>query len=140
MLVDQGGDVNATAQDGRTPLHNAVREGDPSVAMLLMEKGGQRRRERCRWDDTPLYCAAGNGAGPVVDLLIAGGADVNVAKPDGRTALHAAASRGHKEVVALLISHNADANAKTADGLSPADCARGAGCQDIALLLQSAGG
>ncbi|MBM4024990.1 MAG: ankyrin repeat domain-containing protein [Planctomycetes bacterium] len=67
----------------------------------------------------------------LLTVLLDRGADVNAAKPDGRTALHAAAARGHKEVVALLISHHADVNARTRDGLSPADCARKAGHQDI---------
>jgi len=48
--------------------------------------------------------------------LIDGGADINAADEDGRTALYDAACNGHVECMRFLIQRGADIHATTKDG------------------------
>lgn len=41
MLIDYDVDINARAEDGRTPLHVACIKGDMSIAKVLVQKGAQ---------------------------------------------------------------------------------------------------
>ena len=61
-----------------------------------------------------LYAAARNGHAPVVEYLLARGANINAKGVFGATALHWAAINGHAGVVELLISHGANLAAKDA--------------------------
>ena len=60
---------------------------------------------------TPLLFAARVGDLASARLLVAAGADVNEATPDGASALAVAALSGHGAVGALLLDHGADPNA-----------------------------
>ena len=57
---------------------------------------------------TALMAAASNGSMPIIDKLIAAGADVDAADDDGATPLRLAAFNGHVEVVAQLLEAGAD--------------------------------
>lgn len=39
LIVDAGGDVNATDEEGYTPLHEAVEQGNDSAVHLLLRLG-----------------------------------------------------------------------------------------------------
>ncbi|OCK79033.1 ankyrin, partial [Lepidopterella palustris CBS 459.81] len=40
LLVEQGADLGAVDENGRTPLHQAAEAGNKAVALLLLEIGG----------------------------------------------------------------------------------------------------
>lgn len=70
-------------------------------------------------------------------LLLARGADVNLADMFGYTALHEACSFGHLAIVRLLLNHKANPNAATKLGETPlhSSCSKGrSAC--VTLLLQ----
>ncbi|MGV3592916.1 MAG: ankyrin repeat domain-containing protein [Gammaproteobacteria bacterium] len=54
-----------------------------------------------------------------VNVLLAAGADPNVADPNGETALHLAAKALHPGIVRALVAHGAVLDAKDKDGLTP---------------------
>jgi uncharacterized protein len=64
-----------------------------------------------RGGSTPLLFTARSGDVESVRLLVAAGADVNDALPDGASALVVAAHSGHGRVAALLLEKGADPNA-----------------------------
>ena len=64
-----------------------------------------------RGDSTALLFAARSGDAESARLLIAAGADVNDALPDGASALVVAAHSGNRPVAALLLDKGADPNA-----------------------------
>jgi uncharacterized protein len=64
-----------------------------------------------RGGSTPLLFAARSGDAESAKLLIAAGADVNEALPDGTSALVEAAYSGHGAVAAALLDKGADPNA-----------------------------
>ncbi|VDB87231.1 unnamed protein product [Peniophora sp. CBMAI 1063] len=84
-----------------------------------------------------LHLAARNGHYDMVNGLLAGGLDVNVADPSGHTALHAASVGGHISIVDLLLEYGAIINAVAEDSMTPLACALGYENTDVAELLVS---
>lgn len=68
----------------------------------------------CMWgtDDQvfPLHTASCHGHANVVRLLLASGANVDLADVDGKTALFSASQKGHVSVAELFLEHGADVN------------------------------
>jgi ankyrin repeat protein len=75
-----GGDVNAKAEGGGTPLHLAGFKGHKEIAKLLITKGANVNA-KAEGGGTALHATAWEGHKEVAELLIAAGADVN-AKTD----------------------------------------------------------
>lgn len=74
---------------------------------------------------TALFEACLNGELPLLNMLLAHGADADVALGPGLTPLYNAALNGQEAIVRRLLDHGADVTISTNDGLSPLY----AGCQ-----------
>ena len=86
-----------------------------------------------------LFVAAESGDVFAVGTLLAGGADVNAARPNGETALMRAASNGRLDAVKFLLDAGADVNAQRADGMTPLIYAAFFGHTDVVQLLIDSG-
>ena len=105
-VLRQGADPNARDTFGDAVLLD-VR--DPALAATLVRLGANvdvRHRED---GDTPLIRAARMGIVDLVQVLLAGGADVRAATTSGETAWSAAIRGGHDEVLPLLRAAGAEA-------------------------------
>ncbi|KAI9774707.1 MAG: hypothetical protein M1839_001668 [Geoglossum umbratile] len=138
LLVENGAEVNAGDEGGRTALHWAVRNGREAVVKLLVEKGAEVNAKD-RDGRAALHWAVWNGHEAVVKLLIEEGAEVNAKDIYGWMALHAAVWNGHKVVVKLLVEGGAEANAKDKDGLTALDQAAKNGHEAVVKLLVEGG-
>jgi ankyrin repeat protein len=92
VLVEHGADVNARS----AKMEYASRRAGQSILPLGA------------W--TPLMYAARENASAAGEALIAAGADLNLADPDGATALVIAILNAHYEFAALLLRAGADPN------------------------------
>ncbi len=135
-LLARGADVNAKESGhDQTALMWAVAQQHPQVVEALIElnadisarsriyaqtvTGEQTQRAgreelnytAHRGGSTPLLFAARVGDAESAKILLAAGADVNEALPDGTSALVEAAYSGHGAVAAVLLSRGADPNA-----------------------------
>ena len=136
-LVAAGASVNATeASQGQTALMWAAAQRHPDVVRALIEHGAdvhaRSRVSRLRVNrgssagtsadakyvdevetggSTPLLFAARQGDLDSAKLLIAAGADVNTAAPDGYNALLLASHSGHAALASFLLDKGADPNA-----------------------------
>ena len=89
--------------------------------------------------NTPLHLAAREGNKEEVELLLKGGAQVDLQNEDGHTALHAAAREGNKGVVELLLEKGADPNCKDKDGNNALILAADRGHEEVVKLLLKGG-
>jgi ankyrin repeat protein len=136
LLLAKGADPNAReTAHGQTALMWAITGRHPQVVRLLLDAHADVKARTRSWRQrmllccqlyggdeagaamverggfTPLLFAAQSGDVESAKLLIAAGADVNEAAPDGASALIVAAHAGKAEVGALLLAAGADPNA-----------------------------
>ena len=86
----------------------------------LVETVSVNKRDMSKHGWTPLIIAVGFNNQPVVEALVALGADVNLADIYGRTPLWRCAEEGNSQIAEVLIAAGADLNAACRmDGSSP---------------------
>lgn len=96
-----------------TPLIEACECGRASVAEMLVDEYGAGVNVANSSGNTPLAAAAGNGQIPIVEMLLARGAAVNMCPqqvPSEKSALSRASENGYLNIVRTLIARGADIN------------------------------
>jgi uncharacterized protein len=144
LLIEAGANVNWANRDGLTLLHYSLVDRSGNACRLLIEAGadvealdadGQTALMRAAW----LPLVGGDAMTDVVKVLLAHGARVDAATPEGMTALHYAAAQKDPEVVKLLLAAKAGPHARNAAGETPLDIAKRVGSPVVAELLEQAG-
>lgn len=109
MLIEAGADVNARSQSGGTALMAAAsRDSNADLVRALLARGADARAVSSD-GDTALLMAAKAADVETMKLLIARGADVNLAhKVLGLTPLGNAVSANNLDAVRLLLASGAD--------------------------------
>jgi ankyrin repeat protein len=117
-LLIVGADVNATTNNGTTPLHLASCNGSVQVVQLLLENGAEIEAKD---NDglTSLHWACLKGHLAVFNELLSRGADMEVKNSDGDTPLHSACFGGNLAIAKALLSCGADMLAANDRGLLP---------------------
>ena len=108
-LLAQHVPVAATAPDGFTALHEAVRYDNLEIAGLLIAAGADVTAAS-RYNITPLSLACTNGNAAMIERLLKAGADPNSTSEAGQTALMTAALSGKVDAVKMLLTHGAKVN------------------------------
>ncbi|CAG0908906.1 unnamed protein product, partial [Cyprideis torosa] len=158
VLIANGADPNIADEDERSPLHQ-VRSAE--TAELLIRKGAVVN-VKDRRGQTPLFVATENNHHSVVEVLLAHGADSNVANKDktsplhkaenaktarllvekganidcidgkGRTALHLFCEWGRENVIKQLLSMGASCDIRNQKGQTAFEIAISSGYVHIA--------
>ncbi len=106
-LINEGANVNATDQNGKTPLHWAAVKGHKEAVEALLGKEGIDVNLADKKKDTPLHSVLKKDnidINVLNALLGAEGINVNIKDELGKwTPLHWAVVKGHKEVVKALL-------------------------------------
>ena len=114
-----GHEANPNGKDnyGRSPLFDAVVSDKTDIGLALLDAGGDANTTM---DITSLlHIAVALGSAPMVQALLAAGADVNAADKDGNTSLHKAVFRQSPDMLNILLGDaKADVNACTKAGES----------------------
>ena len=120
-LIEAGGDLHATDDQGNTPLHRAVLVKEISVINVLIEHGANVNFPNSR-GETPLH----NASEPiekdldVMKALISSGASVNIKDNARKGPLHHACEIPEmSEPIKLLIHHGAQMDARDLKGYCP---------------------
>ncbi|GLI63909.1 hypothetical protein VaNZ11_007046 [Volvox africanus] len=112
VLLEHGAKPNMQRRDGWTALMGATLNRSTAMAELLLAAGAQHSvlvppGELLAMESTPLMAACGEGSLELVRLLLAAGADPNVANSAGQTAVWCACRGGQAEAVQELLTAGA---------------------------------
>ncbi len=107
LLISKGADVNAQDGNGMTPLTVAVAVNNEDMVKALLAAHADPNVGR----SSALNLAASRGSVPLLDLLVAHGAKLNLTD-----ALREAVGGNHPAAVSKLIQLKADPNAKFSNG------------------------
>ncbi len=127
FLIGAGADINVHHRPNHrpgpldpipTPLYYAASGGYADVVRLLIEKGADMSVADTYYF-SPLDAAILDGSKETVEVLAAGGADLDLLGPDDVAALHWAATMPHADIVRLLIQHGAEADVENTRGDTP---------------------
>lgn len=133
-------DVESRDKTGSTTLHLAATEGHVEIVELRLNRRSMINT-RDNENHSPIYRACqnkNNRALPVVSLLIARGASLDVCSDLGYRPLHIAAANGDIEIVKALIAGHV--NARTIDiGVAADGLARRGGFLELSTYLNSIG-
>lgn len=124
LLCMAGADVNATTNNGSTPLHIATFYGLADCLEVLLKIPGVNVSALEDDGFTPVHWAATNSNPGHTDclkmLITTPGVDVNAKDVNGRTPLHWAASKGNTDSLKLLLTtRGIDINATCNLSLTP---------------------
>ena len=133
--LQQGGHVDALAENGTGLLHAAAEGGRLRVAKGLLQRGASVDLCDIR-GTTALMMAATQGKHAMVRLLLEHKAGVNLQSAEGYTALMATAFEGHTECVQELLQAGASTELRDQDGCTALGYAETHGHAAIAKLLR----
>ena len=109
LLASSKAMLDATNDNGETPLVIACMTGNLMMASLLLDAGADP--DKALLDgNTPLHYAASSGNRFIGDALLKAKAGVDVRNSNGETPLIVASRGGHNEFVALLAENHANVN------------------------------
>ena len=103
------GGVLASAQGPASDFQTWLRTGDVAAITAVLDRDPSRAGRPDAQGVPPLFWVASYGQRPLVELLLARGADPNARSPFG-TALHGAVIGGHPDVILALVGNGADVN------------------------------
>ena len=106
-------DVNATEDDGTTPLHNACMFGYLDIVKELLKH--QANINAISYRDrklTPLMLAAEHGHLEVVEELLKNGANIDSSDYHFGTSLHLAIDEAEPEIVKTLLDNGCNINVR----------------------------
>lgn len=113
--IARDSDVNGKEEDGTTPLHIAVENGNLEMIQLLLDAGAKinaRNNER----ETPLMKIDEDASAELVRLLVRYGAKINRIANNGDTALTRAAGAATAEVTKELVGAGAQLDLQNSEG------------------------
>ncbi|XP_059920157.1 B-cell lymphoma 3 protein homolog [Gadus macrocephalus] len=132
-------------EDGDTPLHIAVAQGEEAVVhklIFIMKAARKNLNIYNRLRQTPLHLAVITQHEGLVEGLLRAGADPASLDRHGRTALHLCCEYGRADCLSAVLSHPSSlscVDATTFEGLSPLHIAVQGGHQDLLRMLLDAG-
>ena len=114
-MLGRGVDVNATDENGWSPLFHASQKGQPSMVKALLTHRACATLTG-KSGETALMVASEQGQLKIAGLLLAANCSVNMASSDGTTALMGACLHSRIDVARLLLEKKADVDASTIQG------------------------
>lgn len=119
MLIEKGADLNATDDDGKSPLSNAVNSGFWEISKLLLAAGAKHCDQIEDDDELKLHSSHRSGDPREVKLLRQHGAVFSDTGATGLTPLYIAANAGRTRLVEELLQNGSDVNGVVEAGWSP---------------------
>lgn len=138
-LIQEGADINARDQGGRTFLIWASMGGHDRIARILIDAGADVNATSSGHEITSLLAASAKGHAEIVKMLIHAGADINVKGFEETTPLMIASANDHEQVVRILIDAGAHLEAQNEFGKTALKLALDKDHDNIVKILKRAG-
>lgn len=106
LFLRRGADINRVNRFGETALMHTAWKNRQAAMRWLIERGAQVNRPDREW--TALHYATFAGHAPLVNDLLAAGADVNARSTNGSSVLMMAAREGHDALARRLLAAGAN--------------------------------
>ncbi len=139
-LLDHGIDIDSADENGLTPLHLAIKQGQNKLAEELIRQGADiKKTSHAGWN--ALHFSALVNAVDVTGIVLNKDPDL-LNQPSSEpilSPLQICAEYGAQDVCQYLLRHNADINFNSPDGLPAIFIASKNGFSDIVTLLVNAG-
>ena len=138
LLLNNGAAMEVRDDQGKTPLHMAVGDGDNSIDIIeLLMSSYADITTRDSDGHTLLHTAAASNSsvGTAITILKHQGPGKNARDMDGQTPLHVAAATGNLEVASLLLFSGANVEAEDCEKQTPLHVAARYGHSNMARLL-----
>ena len=104
LIFDNNAKIDVTNNDGYTALHFSAQQLHSNIIEFLLHKGADINKQAASDGRTPLMLAAKETDSlPVIELLIANGADIGIVDKQGLQAHRIAINSGNQEVGWKLI-------------------------------------
>jgi hypothetical protein len=96
ILLNNGADIEKKNEYGFTPINTAAETHGNAEIISLLLKNGADPNEPNIFGNTPIYNAANNGFKEAVNVLLSGGANVDI------MAIDVALEKGHNDIADIL--------------------------------------
>lgn len=122
FLVDKGISLEGSRSGGYSPLILAIQSNLPEMVQFLIEKGAkvnpaEHGNNAYSGYGTPLFSAVQQSNKPIVELLMANGANpMQANRSDNQTPLSFALTNGRRDLVELMLVKSVDINQKDKRG------------------------
>lgn len=120
---------------GNTTLHHACWNGQSEVVKVLLKKDPDSVNKLNDEGESPLLLAVRRSNLTIAEILLAAGADADIADSHGVLPIHIAADEGNVFIGKALIAAGADISQKTAEGQTPLILAALNGKNDFTEML-----
>eukprot|EP01128_Nolandella_sp_AFSM9_P007429 TRINITY_DN4068_c0_g1_i1.p1 TRINITY_DN4068_c0_g1~~TRINITY_DN4068_c0_g1_i1.p1 ORF type:complete len:338 (+),score=103.87 TRINITY_DN4068_c0_g1_i1:1084-2097(+) len=137
FLLQSKANVNAASLSS-SPLHEAVRQHDPSIVDIIL-KAGADVNIQTDGGKTPLHCAAQEEQPEIFDMLVAKRAKASIHNDADTTLLHFAASVDSRTIMEKSLAQKVDPNSRNRNGKTPLHVAVEKNNLDSIRLLLNAG-
>ena len=133
--AEEQSQTKANEHDDLTAFLQACAQGKMETVRSFLGKGGNVNAQDKNGGHSGLKLASNFGRVPIMQLLLAKGAAVNITDDHGATPLYYASGKGDLDAVKLLLEKGADLNAKDTTGTTALMLSLLEGHQEIAKLL-----
>jgi ankyrin repeat protein len=137
-LLENGAEVDAPDDHGRTALLDAASAGDLAVLSVLLDHGANPNAQNS-FGDAPLLAAVRADHAQILGSLLEKGANPDIRDPSDNTPLILAAGINSEVMVKLLVEAKANLNLRNDRGWTAADTATARGYSDLSGWLVGQG-
>jgi ankyrin repeat protein len=146
LLLENGAQINARDEEGRTPLIEAASYSRFATVKVLLERGADLEASDNHGNTALLAAACDCAIAPmpdtdvIVELLMKRGANINARNNDAETPLMIASYGGvvKTRIIEILVEHGANLRLKNRDGDTALMIARKSDVPDVVRLLEGA--
>ncbi len=138
LLKKNGNSIDMQDENGNSPLHTAILNGDNEYAKCLINQGANLNVKN-KLDLSPLHLTTFLNNYYISDYLMVKGATIDIKGNSGYTPLHIASELNNLAMVKQLLSHGAKIKEKTDQKLTPVSIAKIQNNYEIIRLFKGSG-